>query len=137
MKASLKGRYTNDKSTTAIILVVNASDVNICAFMTDTTIIKDPSLNVRVANKPLKLTYIHDRRDNRMAVDDALVFDSANKVSANYMLGIGTVISNVLYVKKQMYRIEDYPIWSFIEGSFAMMGDKVPTKVAFFAWDAT
>lgn len=43
--------------------------------------------SVKVAEKPLKLTYIHSRGDNRTVVDGQLVFDSANKLSANYMLG--------------------------------------------------
>lgn len=42
---------------------------------------------VRVAEKPLKLTYIHSRGDNRTILDGTLVFDSANKVSANHALG--------------------------------------------------
>lgn len=41
----------------------------------------------KVADKPLNLTYIHSRGDNRTIVDGTLVFDSANKVSANHMLG--------------------------------------------------
>lgn len=44
---------------------------------------------VRVAEKPLNLTYIHSRGDNRTILDGSLIFDSANKVSANYMLGTG------------------------------------------------
>ncbi|XP_022772776.1 outer envelope pore protein 24A, chloroplastic-like isoform X2 [Durio zibethinus] len=117
MKASLKGRYTDDKSTAAVTLAVNAGNVKLRASMTDATVVNGPSLNgltlavekpgfliidydvpkkdfrfqfmnsVRVAEKPLKLTYIHGRGDNRTVVDGALVFDSANKVSANYMLG--------------------------------------------------
>ena len=42
---------------------------------------------VRVAEKPLKLTYIHSRADNRTVVDGSLVIDPVNKVSANYMVG--------------------------------------------------
>ncbi|XP_022768943.1 outer envelope pore protein 24A, chloroplastic [Durio zibethinus] len=117
MKASLKGRYTNEKSCAAVTLAVNAGDVKLRASMTDATVISGPSLNgltlavekpgffiidydvpkkdyrfqfmnsVRVAEKPLKLTYIHSRGDNRTIVDGALAFDSANKVSANYVLG--------------------------------------------------
>ncbi|KAK6245391.1 hypothetical protein QQP08_023640 [Theobroma cacao] len=113
MKASLKGRYTNDKSTAAATIAVGAGDVKLRASMTDATVVKGPSLNgltlsvekpgffivdyddfrfqfmntVRVVEKPLKLTYIHSRGDNRTVVDGALAFDSANKLSANYMLG--------------------------------------------------
>lgn len=42
---------------------------------------------VKLADKPLNLTYIHSRGDNRTIVDGSLLFDSANKVSANHMLG--------------------------------------------------
>ena len=42
---------------------------------------------VRVAEKPLNLTYIHSRADNRTIVDGGLLIDPANKVSANYMVG--------------------------------------------------
>ncbi|XP_007017500.2 PREDICTED: outer envelope pore protein 24A, chloroplastic [Theobroma cacao] len=117
MKASLKGRYTNDKSTAAATIAVGAGDVKLRASMTDATVVNGPSLNgltlsvekpgffivdydvprkdfrfqfmntVRVVEKPLKLTYIHSRGDNRTVVDGALAFDSANKLSANYMLG--------------------------------------------------
>ena len=37
--------------------------------------------------KGLKLTYNQSRGDRRKLVDGTLVFDSANKVSATYMLG--------------------------------------------------
>lgn len=42
---------------------------------------------VRIAEKPLNLTYIHSRADNRTIVDGSLVIDSANKLSANHMVG--------------------------------------------------
>ncbi|KAE8675276.1 Outer envelope pore protein 24 [Hibiscus syriacus] len=113
MKASMKGRYTNDKSIGAVTLSVNAGDAKLRASMTDATVFKGPSLNglalavekpgffiidyddfrfqfmnsVKVAEKPLNLTYIHSRGDNRTVVDGSLAFDSANKLSANYMLG--------------------------------------------------
>ncbi|OMO75067.1 hypothetical protein COLO4_26339 [Corchorus olitorius] len=95
MKASVKGRYTNDKSTAAATLAFNAGDVKLRASMTDATVVNGPSLNgltlsvdkPGVAEKPLKLTYIHSRGDNRTIVDGTLVFDPANKVSAVYTLG--------------------------------------------------
>ncbi|XVE94735.1 hypothetical protein REPUB_Repub02eG0034700 [Reevesia pubescens] len=128
MKASLKGRYTNEKSTAAVVLAVNAGDVKLRASMTDATVVNGPSLNgltlavekpgffiidydvpkkdfrfqfmnsVRVAEKPLKLTYIHSRWDNRTMVDGTLLFDSANKVSANYMLGTSNCKLKYSYV---------------------------------------
>ncbi|XVE94737.1 hypothetical protein REPUB_Repub02eG0034900 [Reevesia pubescens] len=128
MKASLKGRYTNEKSTAAVVLAVNAGDVKLRASMTDATVVNGPSLNgltlavekpgffiidydvpkkdfrfqfmnsVRVAEKPLKLTYIHSRWDNRTMVDGTLLFDSANKVSANYTLGTSNCKLKYSYV---------------------------------------
>ncbi|KAJ6723979.1 OUTER ENVELOPE PORE PROTEIN 24A CHLOROPLASTIC-RELATED [Salix koriyanagi] len=117
MKASLKGKYDNDKSSAAATVAFNAGDVKLRASVTDATVVNGPSLNglalavekpgffiidfnvpkkdirfqfmssVKVADKPLNLTYIHSRRDNRTILDGTLVVDSANKVSANYMLG--------------------------------------------------
>lgn len=45
MKASLKGRYTDEKSTAAITLAVNAGDFKLRASVTDATVVKGPSLN--------------------------------------------------------------------------------------------
>lgn len=53
---------------------------------------------VKVADKPLNLTYNHSRGDNRTILDGSLVFDSANKVSANYMLGTGNCKLKYTYV---------------------------------------
>ncbi|GLT92147.1 hypothetical protein SLE2022_099990 [Rubroshorea leprosula] len=119
MKATLKGRYDPDKSSSAASLAGGIGDVKLRATVTDATVVKGPSLNgltlalekpgffiidydvpkkdvrfqfmntIRVAEKPLNLTYIHSRGDNRTILDGALVFDSANKVSANYMVGTG------------------------------------------------
>lgn len=55
---------------------------------------------VKVADKPLNLTYIHSRGDNRTVLDGALVLDSANKVSANYMLGTGNCKLKYTYVHR-------------------------------------
>ncbi|KAM5564847.1 outer envelope pore protein 24, chloroplastic [Rosa sericea] len=119
MKASLKGRYDTDKSGAAANVAVFASDVKLRASLTDATIVGGPSLNglvlavekpgvfivdynvpkkdfrfqfmntVRVAEKPLNLTYIHSRGDNRTILDGTLVLNPANKVSANHVLGTG------------------------------------------------
>ncbi|KAH0990445.1 hypothetical protein GBA52_001928 [Prunus armeniaca] len=117
MKASLKGKYETDKSSAAANISVFASDVKFRASLTDATFAAGPSLNglvlaiekpgsfivdynvpkkdfrfqflnsVRVAGKPLNLNYIHSRGDNRTILDGTLVLDSANKVSANHVLG--------------------------------------------------
>ncbi|KAK9947100.1 hypothetical protein M0R45_012535 [Rubus argutus] len=119
MKASLKGRYDTDKSGAAANVAVFASDVKLRASLTDATVVGGPSLNglvlgvekpgvfivdynvpkkdfrfqfmntVRVADKPLNLTYIHSKDDNRTILDGTLVLNSANKVSANHILGTG------------------------------------------------
>lgn len=95
----------------------NAGDVKLRASLTDATFVNGPSLNglalavekpgsfivdynvpkkdfrfqfmntVRVAEKPLNLTYIHNSGDNRTLLDGTLVVDSANKVSVNHPLG--------------------------------------------------
>ncbi|KAJ8539486.1 hypothetical protein K7X08_013738 [Anisodus acutangulus] len=95
----------------------NAGDFKIRASMTDSTIVNGPSLNglalaiekpgsfifgynvpkkdfrfqfmnsIKVLEKPLNLNYIHSRGDNQTILDGTLVFDSANKVSVNHVLG--------------------------------------------------
>ncbi|XP_059636674.1 outer envelope pore protein 24A, chloroplastic [Cornus florida] len=117
MKLSLEAKYDADKNAAGATCSFNAGDVKLRASMTDATLVKGPSLNglalavekpgffvidynvpkkdfsflfmngIRVLEKPLNLTYRHSRGDNRTTVDGTLVFDSANKVSANHMLG--------------------------------------------------
>ncbi|KAL1207745.1 Outer envelope pore protein 24A [Cardamine amara subsp. amara] len=117
MKVSFKGKFDVDKSNGAASLAFNAGNVKLRATMTDATIVAGPSLNglslavekpgffiidynvpkkdvkfqfmnsIKIAEKPLNLTYIHMRGDNRTIVDGSLVIDLANKVSANYMVG--------------------------------------------------
>ncbi|KAF9609423.1 hypothetical protein IFM89_016223 [Coptis chinensis] len=95
------------------------TDVKLKASLTDATFVNGPSLNglilsvekpgsfivdynvpnkdfrfqfmnnVKIADKTLKLNYIHGQGDNRTMVDGTLVFDLNNKVSANYMFGTG------------------------------------------------
>ncbi|CAK9317231.1 unnamed protein product [Citrullus colocynthis] len=128
MKATLKTKYDADKSGAASTLAVNAGDVKLRASITDATIINGPSLNglalavekpgffivdynvpkkdlrfqfmntVKVAEKPLNLTYIHSWGDNRTVLDGTLVLDSANKVSANHALGSGNCKLKYTYV---------------------------------------
>ncbi|XP_062097982.1 outer envelope pore protein 24A, chloroplastic [Humulus lupulus] len=105
-----------------------AGDARLKASMTDATLVGGPSLNglllsldkpgsfiidynvpkkdfrfqfmntVKVAEKPLNLTYIHSRGDNRTILDGSLIFDSANKVSANYMFGTGNCKLKYTYI---------------------------------------
>ncbi|XP_016466650.1 outer envelope pore protein 24B, chloroplastic-like isoform X2 [Nicotiana tabacum] len=104
-------------ATGAATIAFNAGDFKLRASMTDATVVNGPSLNglalavekpgsfifdynvpkkdfrfqfmnsIRVLEKPLNLNYIHFRGDNRTILDGTLVFDSANKVSANHVLG--------------------------------------------------
>ncbi|GMI89739.1 hypothetical protein like AT5G42960 [Hibiscus trionum] len=128
LKASLKGRFTNDKSTAAVTLSANAGDVKLLASMSDITNVKGNRLNnliftvekpgsfiidydvpkkdfrfqfmnsIRVVEKPLKLTYNHDHGGNMTVMDGDLVLDSANKVSANYMFGTRNLKVKYSYV---------------------------------------
>ncbi|XP_015884617.1 outer envelope pore protein 24A, chloroplastic [Ziziphus jujuba] len=136
MKASVKGRYDTDKSGAAATFGVNAGDVKLRASMTDATFVGGPNLNglalsvekpgffivdynvpkkdfrfqfmnsVRVAEKPLNLTYIHHRGDNRTILDGTLAFDPANKVSANYLLGTGNCKLKYTYVHQGVTTFE-------------------------------
>ncbi|KAF3662591.1 Outer envelope pore protein 24A, chloroplastic [Capsicum annuum] len=104
-------------ATGGATIAFNAGDFKLRASMTDATIVNGPSLNglalgvekpgsfifdynvpqkdfrfqfmnsIKVLEKPLNLNYIHFRGDNRTILDGTLVFDSANKVSANHVLG--------------------------------------------------
>ncbi|CAA2999564.1 Hypothetical predicted protein [Olea europaea subsp. europaea] len=117
MKASFKARYEPDKAAAAATVTADAGEFKLRASMTEATVIKGPSLNglslalekpgffiidynvpkkdfrfqfmntVRVADKPLNMTYIHSKGDDRTVVDGTLVLDSTNKVSANHVLG--------------------------------------------------
>ncbi|GMH04151.1 hypothetical protein Nepgr_005990 [Nepenthes gracilis] len=108
---------TAASSSAAVTLSVPAGDVRLRASMTDATFLNGPSLNglalsiekpgsfiidynvpkkdvrfqsmnsVRILEKPLNLTYIHSRVDNRTILEGTLVLDSANKVSATHTLG--------------------------------------------------
>ncbi|AEE32090.1 unnamed protein product [Arabidopsis thaliana] len=115
MKASFKGKFDVDKSGSVASLTFNAGNAKLRATMTDASFVAGPSFNglslavekpgffiidynvpkkdvrfqfmntIRIAEKPLNLTYIHMRGDNRTIVDGSFVIDPANKLSANYM----------------------------------------------------
>ncbi|KAF7829687.1 outer envelope pore protein 24, chloroplastic-like [Senna tora] len=114
----------------------NAGDAKLKASFTDATIVNGPSLTglvlalekpgaflvdynvskkdfrfqfmntIRVAEKPLNLTYTHARGDNRTVLDGTLVFDPANKVSANYTLGSGNCKLKYTYLHKGLTTFE-------------------------------
>ncbi|KAK3038129.1 hypothetical protein RJ639_029583, partial [Escallonia herrerae] len=150
MKASLKGRYDNDKTSAAASLVVNAGNVKLRASMTDATVVNGPSFSglalavekpgffmvdfnvpkkdvrfqfmntIRVLEKPLNLTYIHHRGDNRTILDGTLVFDSANKVSANHMLGSGNCKLKYSYLHGGVNTFEPSYNWAKNSWDFAV-----------------
>ncbi|XP_074264046.1 outer envelope pore protein 24B, chloroplastic-like [Silene latifolia] len=98
-------------------IAIPAGDLKLKASMSDATFTKSPSFSglslslekpgsfifhydvpnqdfrfqfmnsIRVLEKQLNLTYIHNRADNRTVLDGTLVLDSCNKVSANHMMG--------------------------------------------------
>ncbi|KAA3476381.1 outer envelope pore protein 24A, chloroplastic-like [Gossypium australe] len=129
MKASLKGRYANEKNTAGATLVVNAGDVKLRASMSDATFVDGPSLNgltlavekpVRVAEMPLKLTYSHGGGDNRTAVEGAFMFDSANTVSANYVFGTRNCKLKYSYVHGGDTTFEQCYDWGKMAWDFAI-----------------
>ncbi|MBA0869466.1 hypothetical protein Goshw_028303 [Gossypium schwendimanii] len=148
MKASLKGRYANEKNTAGATLVVNAGDVKLRASMSDATFVDGPSLNgltlavekpgffivdydvpkkasllnlkQQVAEMPLKLTYSHSGGDNRTAVEGAFMFDSANTVSASYVLGTRNCKLKYSYVHGGDTTFEQCYDWGKMAWDFAI-----------------
>ncbi|KAE9600082.1 hypothetical protein Lal_00046325 [Lupinus albus] len=120
----------------AATVAFNAGDVKLRASITDATFINGPSLTglalsidkpgsfivdynvpkkdvrfhfmntVKVAEKPLNLSYIHSWRDNRTILDGTLVFDSANKISGNYVLDSGAGKLKYTYVHNGLTTFE-------------------------------
>ncbi|TKY57729.1 Outer envelope pore protein 24 [Spatholobus suberectus] len=117
-------------------VAVNAADVKLRASVTEATFVNGPSLTglalavekpgsfivdynvpkkdfrfqfmntVRVGERPLNLTYMHSRGDNRTVLDGTFVFDPANKVSANYALDSGNCKLKYTYVHKGLTTFE-------------------------------
>ncbi|XP_024973186.1 outer envelope pore protein 24A, chloroplastic-like [Cynara cardunculus var. scolymus] len=115
-------------AASAVTLAFNAGDVKLRASMTDATVVNGPSLNglalavekpgsftidynvpkkdfrfmfmntIRISDKPLNMVYSHSRGDQRTVLDGTLVIDSANKVSANHVLGSGNCKLKYTYV---------------------------------------
>ncbi|XP_065848135.1 outer envelope pore protein 24, chloroplastic [Euphorbia lathyris] len=133
---------TANTTGAAATIAFNAGDVKLRASMTDATVAKGPSLNglvlavekpgffivdynvpkkdfrfqfmntVKVADKPLKLTYIHSRGDNRTILDGALVLDSCNKLSANYLFGTENCKLKYTYVHEGLTTFEPCYDWA-------------------------
>ncbi|XP_059455607.1 outer envelope pore protein 24, chloroplastic-like [Corylus avellana] len=134
----------------AASFVFNAGDFKLRASLTDATVVNGPSLNglalavekpgyfiadynvpkkdfrfqfmntVRVAEKPLNLTYIHSRGDNRTILDGTLVVDSANKLSVNHALGSGNFKFKYAYVHGGVTTFEPSYDWAKNTWDFAV-----------------
>ncbi|XP_058220852.1 outer envelope pore protein 24, chloroplastic-like [Rhododendron vialii] len=130
----------------AATVAFNAGNVKLRASMTDATFVNGPSLNglalavekpgffiidydvpkkdfrfqfmnsIKVAEKPLNLTYIHSRNDNRTILDGNLAFDPANKVSVNHMIGSGNCKLKYTYVNQGVTTYE--PSYDFKKNSW-------------------
>ncbi|KAK2977034.1 hypothetical protein RJ640_011092 [Escallonia rubra] len=146
MNASVKGRYDDDRSAAAATFALDGGDVKLRATISDATFTSGPSLNglslslekpgsflvdlnvpkkdvrfqfmnsVRVAEKPLNLTYTHAWREKQTAVDGTLVLDSANKVSANYGFDSGKCKVKYSYVLGGLTAFE--PCYDFASNSW-------------------
>ncbi|XP_015074255.1 outer envelope pore protein 24A, chloroplastic-like [Solanum pennellii] len=149
MKASFKARYEPDKAAAAATVAFNAGDLKLRASMTDATVVKGPSLNglalavekpglfivdynvpkkdirfqfmnsIKVLEKPLNLNYIHFHGDKRTILDGTLVVDSANKVSANYVMGSGSCKLKYTYVHGGITTFE--PIYDTAKNAWDFM----------------
>jgi hypothetical protein len=75
---------------------------------------------VRIAEKPLNLTYIHSRGDNRTILDGTLVVDSANKLSVNHALGSGNFKLKYAYVHGGVTTFEPCYDWAKNTWDFAV-----------------
>ncbi|KAH0684074.1 hypothetical protein KY289_021826 [Solanum tuberosum] len=149
MKASFKARYEPDKAAAAATVAFNAGDLKLRASMTDATVVKGPSLNglalavekpglfivdynvpkkdirfqfmnsIKVLEKPLNLNYIHFHGDKRTILDGTLVVDSANKVSANHVMGSGSCKLKYTYVHGGITTFE--PIYDTAKNAWDFM----------------
>uniref|UniRef100_A0A164WEG9 Outer envelope pore protein 24, chloroplastic n=1 Tax=Daucus carota subsp. sativus TaxID=79200 RepID=A0A164WEG9_DAUCS len=136
IKGSLKVKNTNDKNSAGATVAVNAGNVKLRASMTEAIIVNGPSFNglalslekpgsfiidynvpkkdlrfqfmnsVKVAEKSINLNYIHFRNDNRTILDGTVVFDSANKVSVNHVLGSGNAKLKYVYLHRGLTTFE-------------------------------
>ncbi|KAK6792888.1 hypothetical protein RDI58_011969 [Solanum bulbocastanum] len=149
MKASFKARYEPDKAAAAATVAFKAGDLRLRASMTDATVVKGPSLNglalavekpglfivdynvpkkdirfqfmnsIKVLEKPLNLNYIHFHGDKRTILDGTLVVDSANKVSANHVMGSGSCKLKYTYVHGGITTFE--PIYDTAKNAWDFM----------------
>ncbi|XP_020594837.1 outer envelope pore protein 24, chloroplastic [Phalaenopsis equestris] len=141
MKASLRGRFEPERSSAIATISLPAGDARIKASITEATFSKGPSLNglslsfekpgsfiidysvpnqdfrfqfmntVRLAEKPLSLTYTHVLGAHQTAVDGSLQFDPANKLSANYNFGSGNCKLKYAYAHGEFGRVLVEPIY--------------------------
>ncbi|XP_031377890.1 outer envelope pore protein 24, chloroplastic-like [Punica granatum] len=119
---------TDKNRAGAASLGVPLGELKLRASITEATVVNGPSLNglllsvekpgsfiidydipkkdfrfqfmnkVKIMEKPLSLTYIHGKGDNRTLLEGTLAFDPCNKLSANYMVGPGNCKLKYSYV---------------------------------------
>lgn len=73
----------------------------------------------KVAEKPLSLTYIHNKGDNRTIMEGTLTFDPCNKFSANYAVGPGNFKLKYSYVHGGLTTFE--PSYDLSKNSWDLM----------------
>lgn len=71
---------------------------------------------VRVLDKPLNLTYTHDKGMNQTALNGMLVLDPANKLSANYVFDSGNCRLKYTYMHGAKSTFE--PSYDFARNSW-------------------
>lgn len=75
---------------------------------------------IRVAEKPLNLMFSHSRGENRTMLDGTLVIDSANKVSANHVMGSENCKLKYTYVHGGLTSFEPTYDWAKNSWDFAV-----------------
>jgi hypothetical protein len=73
---------------------------------------------IRIADKPLNLSYMHMKNANRTVVDGTFVVDSANKLSASHTVGTRSCKMKYTYVLQGLTTFEqsydlDKSVWDF------------------------
>ncbi|PKU76626.1 outer envelope pore protein 24, chloroplastic [Dendrobium catenatum] len=148
MKASLKAHFEPERSSAIATLFLPAGDARIKASITEATFSKGPSLNslllslekpgsfiidynvpnqdfrfqfmntVRLAEKPVSLTYTHMLGARQTAIDGSLQIDPANKLSVNYSFGSGNCKVKYAYAHGEFGRILVEPVYDLSKNTW-------------------
>lgn len=73
---------------------------------------------VRLAEKPVSLTYTHILGARQTAVDGSVQFDPSNKLSANYSFGSGNCKVKYVYAHGEFRRIVVEPIYDLSKNAW-------------------